>query len=287
LNLLITGSSGFIGSHATRYFAARGFAVAGIDVASSRREEKVDIGVASAVDRVIRRFAPDAVLHLGAFASVPGCEADPERCLRTNVLGTLNVARSAGKSGARLVFASTAAVYGDRTPVPTAVTASTQPTNFYGISKLAGEHLCRVYAPDSASLRLFNVYGPGCERSYVIPDVIRKLASRPKVLRMDGTGTEARDFVYIDDVLRAMELALRGRAVGAYNVGTGVRTSVRALAKQIAAALDQPRVSLRFAGARAGDFRVSMAELSGRSALPGWRPTVTLADGLRRVIAAG
>ena len=124
MKLLITGSAGFIGQHATSYFRRKGLEVKGIDVTSSRRGERVDVGDTPAVRRAILRFAPDAILHLGAYASVPGCEADPERCLRSNVLGTLNVARAAHECAARLVFASSAAVYGDNTPVPTSVSSS-------------------------------------------------------------------------------------------------------------------------------------------------------------------
>lgn len=287
MRVLVTGSAGFIGSHATRYLAGKGFDMRGLDILSSRREERVDIGDGAAVQRAIRRLAPDGILHLGAYASVPGCEADPTKCLRTNVLGTVNVARAAEACGARLVFASTAAVYGDHIPVPTSVDSPMEPTNFYGISKLAGEHVCRDYAPDSTALRLFNVYGEGCQRSYVIPDVIRKLSLHPTVLRMEGTGKEARDFVYIDDALWAMELALRGRFRGAYNVGTGTRTSVKSLARQIAIALGQPKVRMLFAGPRAGDFRVSLANISGRNHVPEWRPRFTLARGLKRTIVGG
>jgi UDP-glucose 4-epimerase len=286
VKVLVTGSAGFIGTAALEYLSGQGHQVRGFDIVGSRPGERGDVGDPASVARAFRRFSPDAVLHLGAYASVPGCEADPSRCLRTNVLGTLNIARAAGGLGARMVFASTAAVYGDRTPVPTSVDAPTEPTNFYGLSKLTGERVCHMFAPNSAFLRLFNVYGPGCERSYVIPDVIRKLSDHPAILRMEGTGREARDFVYVEDVLRAMELALRGRFQGAYNVGTGVRTSVKALARTIARSMHQPGVRLCFAGPRAGDFRVSLADMSRRNLVPGWRPRVPLAEGLRRVLAA-
>jgi UDP-glucose 4-epimerase len=287
VKVLVTGSAGFIGSAAVEYLSARGHNVRGFDIAGSRSRERGDIGDESMVARAFRGFSTDGVLHLGAYASVPGCEADPDRCLRTNLLGTVHIARAANSVGARLVFAPKAEVYGDRTPVPTAVDAPTQPTNFYGLSKLAGEHVRRMYSPNSAFLRRFNVYGPGCERSYVIPDVIRKLSAHPGVLRMEGTGREARDFVYIEGVLRAMEFALRGRFQGAYNVGMGVRTSVKSLARAIARAMHQPGVLLRFAGPRAGGFRVSLANMCRRNLVPGWRPRVTPAEGLQRVLAAG
>lgn len=287
MRLLITGAGGFIGRAAVRYFRTDGWDVLGVDLRARSFSGRVDVGDRRAVDRTIRRFDPDGVLHLAAYASVPGCEADPARCVRENVLGTVNVAQAASRAGARLVFASTAAVYGDATPVPMSLGSTLRPTNLYGMSKLTGEHVVRVYAPDSVSLRLFNVYGEGCERSYVIPDIIRKLARRPSVLRLDGTGREARDFVYLDDVLRAMRASLRGRFRGPFNVGTGVLTSVRSLALHIAREMGLRRVQLAFSGPRPGDFRVTLADISGRNAVPRWGPTISLADGLRRVISAG
>ncbi len=230
-------------------------------------------------------FRPDAVLHLGALATVPGCEADPEECLRANVLGTIHVARSAAVRKARLIFASSAAVYGDGAPLPTPVAAGTFPDNLYGISKIAGERVSRMYSPDTTVLRFFNVYGEGCHRSYVIPDLIRKLQTRPSSLRMHGTGREARDFVYIGDVVRAIQLSLLGRFQGTYNVGSGKRTSLRALAGHLTSIMGQPRIPVRFTGARPGDFRVNHADISGRNHVPGWTPRTDLADGLRRTVA--
>jgi UDP-glucose 4-epimerase len=287
LRVLVTGSEGFIGRASLRYLAGRGIDALGVDVLSTEARSRVDVADPEAVDRVVRDFAPTAVLHLAAFASVPLCEAEPDRALRTNVLGTVNVARAAHRAGARLVIASSAAVYGDRTPVPMSLRSRLQPTNLYGMTKLLAEHVCREYAPNSAFLRLFNVYGEGCQRSYVIPDILRKLSARPSTLHLEGTGKEARDFIYIGDVLRAMELALRGTFRGPFNVGTGVRTSVRALARRLAREVGLPKERLEFAGPRPGDFRVTVADISRGNCVPGWSPEVPLAEGLRRVLSAG
>lgn len=287
VRVLVTGSAGFIGAHAVRYLSDRGMEVRGLDRRSALRSARVDLADPSGVDRAVRRFAPDAIVHLGALATVPGCESDPAGCLRANVLATLNVARAASRAGARLVFASSAAVYGDGAPVPTPVETPLAPTNLYGISKLAGERICREYSENTTVLRFFNVYGEGCRRSYVIPDLIRKLAARPAVLEMNGTGSEARDFIYIEDVLRAMARSVRGRFRGTYNVGTGVRTTLPSLARQIARAMGVRAIRIHFTGARAGDFRVNHADISGSNRVPGWQPLTPLAQGLTRTIAKG
>jgi len=287
VKLLVTGSSGFIGAHAVRNLAARGYDVQGVDLQADRRSDRIDIADPTAVDRLFHRYRPDGVVHLAAMATVPGCELDPAGCLRANVLATVNIARAAGAHRARLVFASSAAVYGDLAPVPTPVATVAQPTNLYGISKLAGEGVVREYAPDSTCLRFFNVYGEGCRRSYVIPDLIRRLAARPRALEMSGTGKEARDFVYIADVISAIEAGVRGRFRGTYNVGTGIRTSLATLAREIARLMGQPTVPLRFTGTRPGDFRVNHADIRGRNRVPGWSPRTTLTAGLARTVAAG
>jgi UDP-glucose 4-epimerase len=285
VRVLVTGSEGFIGAHAVRSLTDAGLEVRGLDRLSPERRDRVDIRNRRAVERAMAAFRPDAVLHLGALATVPGCEADPDECLSTNVLGTVHVARCAAASRARLVFASSAAVYGDGAPLPTPVTAGTHPDNLYGVSKIAGERVSRMYSPDATVLRFFNVYGEGCHRSYVIPDLIRKLRGRPISLRMYGTGREARDFVYIGDVVRAIELSVLGGFQGTYNVGSGKRTSLKALAGQLTRIMGQPRIPVRFTGARPGDFRANHADISGRNHVPGWTPRTELADGLRRTLA--
>jgi len=286
LRVLVTGAAGFVGQHTVRFLSERGMEVRGLDVQAHSATERVDITDETSLRRAVRRFDPEAIVHLAAFASVPGCESDPERCVRVNVVGTRNVAQAAAAADARLVFASSAAVYGDAAPLPTPISAKCEPTNLYGISKVAGESVCRLYRPDAVFLRFFNVYGEGCERSYVIPDIIRKLSRRPRSLSLQGTGREARDFVYVGDVVRAIELSLRGRFRGAFNVGSGKRTSIRALAAAIVRALGLPPVPIRFEGARAGDFRVSLADMSPSNRVPGWRSEVSLREGLRRVLAA-
>ncbi len=284
MKVVVTGSAGFIGAHAVRHLSTAGLDVLGIDLRSADLRHRVDLRSDVAVRTALRGFQPDAVVHLGALATVPGCEAEPEECLRTNVLGTLHLARATSALGARLVFASSAAVYGDRAPLPTPVNAPKEPANLYGISKLAAEQVCREYAPDTAILRFFNVYGERCRRSYVIPDLIRRLAKQPRELKLVGTGRESRDFVYIGDVLRAIELAVRGRFRGTYNVGSGRRTALRTLATRLAAAMGQPKMPVRFAGSRPGDFVANHADISGRNSVPGWSPHMSLASGLRRTI---
>ena len=287
VKVLVTGSAGFLGTHAVKHLGARGLEVRGVDRVARRASDRLDVADPRAVERCVRTFRPDAILHLAALASVPGCEADPADCCRTNVLGTVGVVRAARARGARLVFASSAAVYGGRAPLPTPVDAPTEPTNLYGISKLAGEKIVAGLAPEEVRLRLFNVYGEGCRRSYVIPDLIRRLRTRPHLVRMQGTGREARDFVYVEDVMRAFELALRGRGSGAYNVGSGTRTPLRSLARTLARLTGTPDVVWRFRGPRAGDFRANHARLDGRNRLPGWNPRVRLSEGLARTIAGG
>ncbi len=285
MRVLVTGSAGFIGAHTVRELERHGHDVRGLDLKAAAAKDRVDLSVGAAVSRAVQAFRPACVVHLGALASVPGCEDDPEACVRVNVLGTWNVAKAASREGARVVFASTAAVYGDGAPLPTPVSTPARPTNLYGISKLSGEKIVETYVRDSVALRLFNVYGPGCDRSYVIPDLIRRLRKGPKEIVMQGTGRETRDFVYVGDVVDALTLSVTRPIHGAYNVGSGVRTRISEVARALVRTMGLRPLPIRFKGARRGDFRANHADLSGSNRPPGWKPKVSLAVGLRRTVA--
>ncbi len=189
--------------------------------------------------------------------------------------------------GARLVFMSSAAVYGNPSRVPTPTSAPVQPVNVYGVTKARAEGVVREHLPrDAVIFRLFNAYGERCDRSYVIPDVIRKALSRLNPVPMQGFGTESRDFVYIRDVVAAIETAVRGTGWGTFNLGTGRTTSIRSVAELILRSLSLRHYGLDFEGtSRLGDFRISWADLSDGNALAGWRPRWSLEEGVRNTVA--
>jgi UDP-glucose 4-epimerase len=285
MKVLVTGSSGYIGRALCSLLANDGHEVAGLDLQPGPPGAFLaDVADLAQVHAAMSRFRPQTVVHLAAVASVPECEAKPQRCIESNVLGTMHVARSAAEVGARVVFASSAAVYGGLQTDPSRVTQPLCPTNAYGASKVVGEKLVAGICRDYAILRFFNVYGGPCARSYVIPDVVRKIRSANGEVRLWGSGQEARDFVHLSDVISALRLALTGPATGVYNVASGRATEIRHLVQRIAALMDRSGLSFRFEGKRPGDFDRNYGSILKDDVLPSWAPHVALDEGLRESI---
>jgi UDP-glucose 4-epimerase len=286
LRILITGAAGYLGSGCVSYFAAQGHEVLPFDIRPKDGVEPLDLSLESeTVDR-IAKLRPDLVLHLAAIASVPVCEDDPEGCWRNNVTATFNVARAAQKAGARLVFFSTAAVYGTPHKMPTPTSEPNHPTNLYGVSKAAGEFIVRAYCKRAVVLRLFNIYGGRCERSYVIPDLIRKLKTDSSKIQLSGTGEESRDFLHITDLLRLVDRAASGPDGATYNAGTGTTITVRSLAANVARLMGRGDARFEFSGPRKGDFPINWADISEGNVPRGWAPKVSLDEGLLEMIRA-
>lgn len=257
---IVTGGAGFIGSHLVGALLERGVETIAIDNFASGKEENVEpfaadpkftLAVESVTD--FDAIAPlfegvDAVFHQAA-SKFTVCLEDPRKDLAVNAQGTFNVLEASRLAGvARVVHASTGSVYGEPETFPQRETDKTDPTSFYGTSKLAGEKYCGVfrnlYGTRCTILRYFHVYGPRQESSDyggVIPIFIRRLfAGRHPIIF--GDGSQVRSFTYVGDVVRAnLFVAGREEAVGrVYNCASGIRITIRELAEGIIRAFDSP-----------------------------------------------
>jgi len=305
---LVTGGAGFIGSNLVDALVARGDEVLVLDDLSTGREENLgdalagdarlvrcDIADGPAVLREVASFQPEAVFHLAAQADVRKAVADPAFDARVNVLGTVNVLEATRASGgAPVVFAATGgAVYGEGegADLPFPESAKPAPETAYGASKLAGEIYVglfrRLHGVPGIALRFGNVYGPRQDphgEAGVVAIFCGRLlgGAAPTVY---GDGRQTRDYVYVDDAVRAIVAAgdaLRSGDApeGPLNIGTGVETSVLDLLDALLPLAPSP-VEPGFAPARAGEIRrVAIDAAAARQAL-GWKPQVELADGLR------
>jgi UDP-glucose 4-epimerase len=300
MRILITGGAGFIGSTLADACLAQGHRVAVVDDLSAGREAnvaggarlyKVDVRT-PALDEVMAAERPDLVSHHAAQVSVRRSVDDPMLDASINVLGTLNVLETARRHGVRrVVFASTGgAIYGEPDGPAAAEDHPRRPQSPYAIAKLAAEHYLDGYRRGGLEvvvLRYGNVYGPRQDphgEAGVVAIFIQRILAglTPTIF---GDGEQVRDFVYVDDVVRANllahEAALPAGRPAVYNVGTGRGTSVNALWAALAA-IARPAVSPSHEPARTGDLLRSVLDVTRARRELGWQPQVDVAEGLAR-----
>lgn len=296
---IVTGGAGFIGSHLVDALLASGSEVTVIDDLSSGEAARVnpaarllelDIVDRSGLEAAIVQAAPEAIYHLAAQASVVASVQDPRRDCEVNVVGTLNVVDIAGALGVSVVFTSTGgALYGDDAPRPTAEERIPAPLSPYGASKWAAEAYVKTWSLSSgvphAVCRLGNVYGPR-QSPHGEAGVVAIFSHHLHVGRapkLYGHGRPTRDYVYVQDVVRAL-LAATGTA-GTYNIATGVAADVLTVWEGLkqAAGVD---IEAQLEDLRPGELRDSCLDPSLAERELGWRAQVGLEEGLRRTYEA-
>jgi UDP-glucose 4-epimerase len=299
MKILVTGGAGFIGSHVVDAYVAAGHEVMVVDDLSTGHREnlnpkarfhQLDITEAK-VAELIRDERP-AVLNLhAAQMDVRRSVADPLFDARVNILGTVNLLEAARKANVRrVVFVSSGgAVYGEQETFPAAEVHPTNPVSPYGVSKRAGELYAFFYQAEYqlpfVALRYANVYGPRQDphgEAGVVAIFSGKML-RGEPVTVNGDGKQTRDYVYVGDVARANVLALDSTATGPFNVGTGIETDVNALARLLADAAGS-RSEIRHGPAKQGEQRRSVIDCARAARVLGWRPEVSLADGLGRTV---
>ena len=300
--VLVTGGAGFIGSHVVEAHLAAGDEVTVLDSLSTGRRANVPAGV-RLVEADVRSAEARQLIADGRFAVVNHHAAqidvrrsvnDPVADAECNVLGLLNVLEGARGGGVgRVVFASSGGtVYGEGAAIPTPETAPKLPASPYGVAKLASEFylstFAQLYGLEAAVLRYSNVFGPRQdphgEAGVVAIFCRRVLAGEP--LTVFGDGKQTRDMVYVGDVAAANLAASRQPLpplttidARAFNVGTGVETSVTELAMQLGVAAGRtPQIT--HAAARAGEILRSALDVRKAERELGWRPRTTLAAGM-------
>jgi UDP-glucose 4-epimerase len=307
--ILVTGGAGFIGSHLVDGLLAAGHAVGVIDNESTGDRRNVDsaadfvTGDVRVDDDLRRAFdpVPDAVFHVAGQASIKLAYADPLEDLGVNVGGTIKVLELCTALGVpRLVFAGSMTAYGNPARVPTPEDECPAPVSFYGTTKYAAE--CYVNLTGARTdlepslavtcLRMFNVYGPRQSLSNPYQGVLAIFLGnllRGEPIRIDGDGEQSRDFVFIDDVVRAWIACLdEPRSIGrVFNLGSGMPTSVNALCDAVLDQFGQTRSTYAITSAeqQQGDVRSSAADITAIRETLGWAPRVALGEGLRETVA--
>lgn len=300
MRILITGGAGFIGSHLAAHCSRQGNEVRILDNLRTGNTGKLEgikhsftLGDVADKDQVLRSMeGVDCVFHLAAMVSVPESVKEPEACLRDNVLGTLHVLEAARRNGSRVIFASSAAVYGDNPEVPKRESMLPEPKSPYAITKLDGEHYLNFFHAEHglscAGLRFFNVFGPrqnptGPYASAVPVFIHRALQNLP--ITVYGDGSQTRDFIYVMDIVAALAfLAERPGISGIYNAGYGASHRIDALARDIIHRTGSES-KLEFGPERAGDVKHSYASAAALRAL-GWKPAWDFGTALEHTIEA-
>jgi UDP-glucose 4-epimerase len=299
VKILVTGGAGFIASHIADAYLAAGHEVVIMDDLSSGKRTNLpaaakfyhaDIRSPEARE-IVRNERPQVLSHHAAQMDVRKSVADPAFDATVNVLGMINMLEGAREIGVeKVLFASSGgATYGEQSEFPAPETHTHDPLSPYGITKATGEHYLfyyhAVYGMPYVALRYANVYGPRQdphgEAGVVAIFTERLLANQAPTI--NGDGKQTRDYVFVGDVVRANLAALERPFVGSVNIGTGVETDVSTLYAHLRVLTGSPHPATH-GPAKAGEQRRSVIAIGRAAKVLGWKPEISLEEGLRRTV---
>ena len=295
MKILVTGGAGFIGSHIVELYQEKADEIRVLDNLRTGYRHNLD-GLrhtfmdGSITDRELVKEAVkgvDYIFHLAALVSVPESVSKPRECVEINVNGLLNVLEEASAAGVKkLVFASSAAVYGDNPTVPKVESMIPEPKSPYAITKLDGEYYIGMFHREgmleTAAIRFFNVFGPRQDPkgayAAAVPIFIEK-AVRGEDITIFGDGDQTRDFIYVKDIAGALSFVAEKKGVtGVFNAGYGGQMTINDLAERVISAAGSSSRVLH-APERAGDVKHSRAS-ADKLLAAGWQPNHDLKEGL-------
>lgn len=298
MKFAITGGAGFIGSHLVKYLLNKGHDISVIDnLARGKMDNlkgvendidffKIDITNYSEMKNALKQI--DGVFHEAALTSVPESFTKTDEYRRVNIGGSENVFKLSREFGFKVVFASSASVYGNTTIIPIEENFKRKPINPYGITKLEAEYLAEKYSKIESQiigLRYFNVYGTGQTQDYagVITKFLESL-SKGKPPIIFGDGSQVRDFISVYDVCRANLLSMKSNVkYGFFNIGTGITTSIKNLTN-LMIRLSGNSLMPVYENLPKGDIQLSQSNILLSKNHFSWEPKIRLEEGLRELI---
>ncbi|MBI5369660.1 NAD-dependent epimerase/dehydratase family protein [Candidatus Uhrbacteria bacterium] len=297
---LVTGGAGFIGSHLVDALVRRRIKVYVVDDLSSGSLSNLNpnahftkLSITNPqFTTYLRRLKPDVIFHCAAQINVRHSIVDPPNDAQTNIMGTIALAHTAAQIGVKkIIFSSTGgAMYPDQARMPVSERTPPQPSSPYGISKRAAEmylyHEYIVHGMPYVALRYANVYGPR-QNAKGEAGVITIFASHMlegKPVKIFGTGKQTRDYVYVEDIVKANMLAMSRHVVGEFNIGTGKETNVNALFSKLTH-LTGYQMPARYEPFVSGEMMRSALDARLAKKTLGWAPLVSLDEGLKKTVA--
>jgi UDP-glucose 4-epimerase len=299
---LVTGGAGFIGSHLVDALLAEGHRVVVLDNFCSGKRENlaaasgdlrlIEGDIRSIADHAAAIGPVDGIVHLAALISGYDSLAEPDTYEDVNVRGLARVIEYAARNGVkRIVFASSSTVYGNHAGFALTEAVPPEPLTVYALTKLSGEHLLRLYGKmhgfSHCSLRLFNVYGPRQATDHPYANVTCKFshaAANGLRVKLFGDGEQSRDFVFVDDVVRAFTAVLENSAEEIYNVGTGRTAKINELISELGQLSGKP-LAAEQCPPWPNDIRSIQADTSRFAEEFGFAPEVGIREGLARTVA--
>lgn len=297
MRILVTGGAGFVGSHVTRLLLDNGYQVTALDNLSTGKESsvdkrakfiKADIKDSKKVKEALEGM--DAVIHMAGLIVVTESVKDPIKYCENNVVGTVSLLEAMRKANVKkIIFSSSACVYGTPDNLPIKEDAPIKPDNPYGSSKASIETFLQTYSAihgfDSIILRYFNPYGPGEQHSpetHAIPNFIKATLSKEPI-PLYWKGEQIRDFIYIEDLARAHIDVLGQKGYQVFNIGTEKGIKVKDVVTEIFKIAGY-EVPIKDLGKRSGDVHANYASSEKLKNITGWQAKVSLAQGLRQTI---
>ncbi|KKR51382.1 MAG: UDP-glucose 4-epimerase [Candidatus Curtissbacteria bacterium GW2011_GWA1_40_16] len=295
MNILVTGGAGFIGSHVTKLLLDSGHEVVVVDNLSCGKRENVDsraqfieADIRSIPDHAFKNV--DSVIHMAGLIIVPESVEDPIKYADNNVIGTIDLLESMRKNDVKkIIFSSSACVYGTPATLPIKEDAPVHPDNPYGASKASIEAFLQAYNAnfnfDVTILRYFNPYGPGEmhePETHAIPNFI-KAALAKKPIPLYWNGGQVRDFIYIEDLARAHVDVINQTGFNIFNIGTEKGVVVKDVLEEIFNIVGY-EVPINDLGKRPGDVQANYASSEKLKKAVGWQAKVSLKEGLKKTI---